>query len=519
MIKGILSSCLLIIAILLIRRVSQGHIKKRIQYGLWLIVALKLLLFPVPWVTSPMAILSADEIEFAASDGMLWESKLQDMGIIRNGEDGKKSLANPNIDEKVAVDEESKILVGQSEKLELVKSENKDMAQSEGLSLKWEKSLKILLFVIWASGALFFAVKFIAQNHMLKKTLIANRRKYRQKDVPLKVYVVDELASPCLYNGKIYAREELLNNPTKRKHILAHEYCHYKHWDSIWSVVRCICLVIYWWNPLVWLAVRTSKTDCELACDEAVLDLLGDEERISYGKTLISLMPVKKDTFYLVASTMEGSKNSMKDRIKFIANKQKVWSTFGVIVVLMSVAGLVCSCTVKPKDDVSPANTEMVGRPSEEATKQEKSTESARVEDEKTKPAETAETETEMVKQTGNDYSVCTDRSATEVENYAREIAKIFDGRNWNALSENIMYPIVINGKTYENKEKFVADDWNSIFSKEYVEKVKGLKAEEMWANWQGICISDGAMWLGQDASGNLKIITINYDTEKRQED
>lgn len=152
----------------MIRRVSQGHIKKRIQYGLWLIVALKLLLFPVPWVTSSMAILSADELEFAASDGILWESKLQDIGSIRNGEDGKKSL-------------------------------------------------KILLFVIWASGALFFAVKFIAQNYMLKKTLIANRRKYRQKAVPLKVYVVDELASPCLYNGKIYARGDQVRKLRNRR--------------------------------------------------------------------------------------------------------------------------------------------------------------------------------------------------------------------------------------------------------------------------------------------------------------
>lgn len=191
----------------------------------------------------------------------------------------------------------------------------------------------------------------------------------------------------------------------------------------------------------------------------------------------------------------------MKNRIKFIANKQKVWSTLGVIVVLVSVAGLVCSCAVKPKDDVSPANTEMAGKPSEEAIEQEK-------------PTEPGETEVEMVKPTGNDYSVCTDCSAMEVENYAREIAKIFADKNWNALSENLMYPIVINGKTYENKEMFAADDWNTIFSKEYVEKVKELKVEEMWANWQGICISDGAMWIGQDASGNLKIITINYDTE-----
>ena len=36
-------------------------------------------------------------------------------------------------------------------------------------------------------------------------------------------------------------------------------------------------------------AAVLSKRDCELACDEGALLLLGEQERIGYGKTLLSI--------------------------------------------------------------------------------------------------------------------------------------------------------------------------------------------------------------------------------------
>ena len=53
--------------------------------------------------------------------------------------------------------------------------------------------------------------------------------------------------------------------------------------------MRLAALALHWYNPLVWAAAILSKRDAELACDEAVLRLLGEAERQSYGETLISL--------------------------------------------------------------------------------------------------------------------------------------------------------------------------------------------------------------------------------------
>ncbi len=121
-------------------------------------------------------------------------------------------------------------------------------------------------------------------------------------------------------------------------HILAHEYCHYKQLDSLWVIVRCVLTVIYWFNPLVWTAAYISKLDSELACDAAAIRMLGEKERLAYGKTLIKL--VSGDMHFYdrigIASTMSGGEKSIKERIGIIAKKPKYLVTAAAAVVIMA---------------------------------------------------------------------------------------------------------------------------------------------------------------------------------------
>ena len=549
MIRGIISSCLLIIAIIFIRKISEGHVKKTIQYSLWLIVALKLLVFPVPWVTSPVAIFSANDKNVSTANEKPADSMHEDINISKISVDDKEITESSNWAD-IALDANENSMVDNADSTNLTVQKS---------SINLSKVLMIVFIAIWVIGIIIIAVKFIAQNYILRKMLSENSVKYKQKDVPLDVYVVDDLATPCLYNRKIYTSEKLLKNPEQRKHILAHEYCHYKHGDGFWSVIRCICLVVYWWNPLVWLAVRMSKTDCELACDEDVLKILGDEERINYGKTLLSLIPSKGNKFFLVASTMEGSKHSMKDRIKFIANKTKVRSSICIAVSLVSILLLACSCTVKPDKSVSSTTKEETMELNDSTSESNNDSQADNQVDNQTNNQVDNQTNNQVDNQadnktdnqadsqtdnqadsqansqadnqadntdnrqnavadpaeeannpTGNDYSVCTDLPATEVESYAKKVSQIFANRNWDELSNNIMYPITVNGKEYDNKESFDAEDWDTVFTNEFIESISDLKAEELWANWQGICLSNGLVWLNTDSTGNLKISTIN---------
>lgn len=75
-------------------------------------------------------------------------------------------------------------------------------------------------------------------------------------------------------------------------HILTHELTHYTHGDSLWNLIRALCLTVYWFNPLVWAAASLSRRDCELACDEGVIARLGEENRFAYGRTLVGMAAV-----------------------------------------------------------------------------------------------------------------------------------------------------------------------------------------------------------------------------------
>lgn len=56
--EGFLTSSVLIVVVLILRRLCRGKISLCLQYGIWLIVAVKLLLVPVPFWESPFSIMN-----------------------------------------------------------------------------------------------------------------------------------------------------------------------------------------------------------------------------------------------------------------------------------------------------------------------------------------------------------------------------------------------------------------------------------------------------------------------------
>jgi len=137
-------------------------------------------------------------------------------------------------------------------------------------------------------------------------------------------------------------------------HVLAHEMTHRRHLDHIWSLVRCICLCVYWFNPLVWVAAWLSKRDCELACDEGALKRLGDDQRIAYGKTLVDLVAenVAPGQLLETATAMHETKKQMKARVSYIVKKPKVLAA--AVVVLVVTLAIVTGCTFGGQKETEP---------------------------------------------------------------------------------------------------------------------------------------------------------------------
>lgn len=71
--------------------------------------------------------------------------------------------------------------------------------------------------------------------------------------------------------------------------VLRHELNHIYLRHGYFSGLRGACLLLHWWNPILWLAFRYMGRDMELACDQRTLDQLEPEERKEYAKTLVEL--------------------------------------------------------------------------------------------------------------------------------------------------------------------------------------------------------------------------------------
>ena len=203
-----------------------------------------------------------------------------------------------------------------------------------------------ILTRIWLIGTAVMGLWFSAVNYRLGRSLRRSRQPLARRS-PLPVYVCPDLSSPCLYGlfrPAVYLTERAAEDPRKSCVAIAHELTHWRHRDHLWAAVRVICLAVYWFDPLVWLAAHLSRQDGELFCDAATLRVLGEERRFEYGRTLLdlSLSPSRPSALLCSASTLSGGGRRLRERIARIARKPKL-SLFLTAIALILVLGAAIS--------------------------------------------------------------------------------------------------------------------------------------------------------------------------------
>ena len=211
----------------------------------------------------------------------------------------------------------------------------------------------------WLGGSGLAALVLLLSNLRFYGKLRRRRILLEGADCPLAVYEAAGLPSPCLFGivrPAAYVTPVAAADPAMLRHVLAHEYTHFRQGDHIWSLLRCAALAVHWWNPLVWLAVGLSRRDGELACDEGALKRLGDGERAAYGGTLLSLVPARPGPgdLFRCATTMTGDKKSLKERITRIAQAPRRWLWAAVDVVLATALACLCAfgSVEEPEDEL-----------------------------------------------------------------------------------------------------------------------------------------------------------------------
>lgn len=329
----IITSSVLILAILLIRQFTKGKINPLLQYMLWLLVVLRLV-FPFPLWNSPVSIMNLfPQINNAKDSSMTQVEVDQSIG------QGQSEVMQGQAGQ---LQGQSEMIQGQTSSSEIIQSQTNVMQGEKELS----QSQRNCLPVVWIAGILTVGGYMLFYQIKWKRYLRKNRKQL--KDInkyhdTLWIYIVEGLPSPCLSGRSIYLTEEMAADEKQLAHILAHEYCHYRHLDSLWVIVRCVLAAIYWFHPLVWVAAYLSKQDSEFACDEAAIRLLGEKERFAYGRTLIKL--IVNDTCERsrmgIASTMSGGERGIRERISLIARKPKQLFIVAGVVVLAAISLIV----------------------------------------------------------------------------------------------------------------------------------------------------------------------------------
>lgn len=105
------------------------------------------------------------------------------------------------------------------------------------------------------------------------------------------------------------------------KYIFMHELHHYKYKDIATNYLIIIYQILYWFNPLVWIAFKKMRMDREIACDMAVLKSLDEHCHADYGNAIINFATLSshpKD--FAWANQFNGPKEQMKKRIEKIAS-------------------------------------------------------------------------------------------------------------------------------------------------------------------------------------------------------
>ncbi|MDY3280966.1 M56 family metallopeptidase [Dysosmobacter sp.] len=334
----LIASSVLILLLTALRAVFRKTVPARVQYALWGVVLLRLLL-PVSLPAMDFSVLTVTEpVQQTVSANL--ESRQIYVPVAR--EPLERHPAAPDADPEHA------IAPGQPSIWVIETDET-------AVQYRRMTSADVLRYV-WYGGMAVVAVWMLASNLSFYRKLRKVRIPYSVPECRYPVYVVESgLPSPCLFGlfrPAVYLTPAAAE-PEKLRHVLAHEETHARHLDPLWALLRCVCLTVYWFDPLVWLAAALSKADGELACDEGTLKRLGEEERIPYGRTLLSLVPVRRPgNPMLSATTMTAGKRQLKDRITRIAQNRQTVAI--AVFLLLSAAALCCAVTFSGARETDP---------------------------------------------------------------------------------------------------------------------------------------------------------------------
>lgn len=335
-----ISSSVLILLILLIRALLRKRLSPTVVYALWLIPLIRLMVPFGTWEFSPFGI-SAELLN--TSSAFVSELFAEEEAFTELAFPMETTAEVENSGNQVKIYDGVK---PQGEKQD-AESVNKEVLPDKLPNIVIGP--KQILIVCWFVGSFLVGSYAFVQNRKFYKYTRSLPVINRFQGLP--VCVSGSLKTSCLFGvikPKIIVTETILEDETLYHFVLQHEYAHYKQKDYLWKALKIIGCIIYWWNPLIWIAAKCVDEDAELACDANVLKGQASEQRKAYGYALLKMIETAEYNRgdLCVATSVSGSKNSMKKRISEISNHTKTKKRVLLPIVLILIVLFILGCGV-----------------------------------------------------------------------------------------------------------------------------------------------------------------------------
>lgn len=306
MLREVLTVSALILAVLLVRAIFKNRVPKQMVYALWLVVLVKLCL---PGTLVSLPVLPAEE---AAAPVQRVELPAQPLPA----QQPAQAVTQPQTPVQQPV------------------------SPAQGATEAPAKPLTAMQIfqIVWAGGSALLGL-WLFGTWLVFMVQLHKSRRFLGRHGRTRIYISSTVKSPCLAGlvPAVYLTEDVLQTDSTEL-ILRHELTHLRHLDFLWSLCRTAAVIVYWWNPFIWLAAICSKRDAELACDEAVAAGLSDAQRLVYARAILAQAPRK-------AAALSLAGPPVRERILFLTKKQRTSALCVILALLLIISAAGCSLT------------------------------------------------------------------------------------------------------------------------------------------------------------------------------
>lgn len=261
-----------------------------------------------------------------------------------------------------------------------------DVAPSQHVNPTKSTDWYSIVFVVWLLGAIGFLgwlifVKLRYYESLQHLMAGGPREVYELYDrcckelgvKPLPLWIVNKSMSPGIaFFGEpvLLVPISLCGDESRLRFALLHELTHKKRGDHYMTLLLNILRAVYWFDPVVHFAFSELRADMESACDSDVLAYIGHEQKRGYLTVILDMFSY--DTEPILGMSQIRSKRMAKRRMKGAFMKNRTSPAFRAITLcialIMSLCCFTTACQSAPEKDTPGMAAEQTADPSAEST-------------------------------------------------------------------------------------------------------------------------------------------------------